>query len=64
MFAHVSINLAVSLLVGKGIRGWPAEMMPGSAQNINTLLNQLHAVEDDSIVPENSVIRGFIGGYL
>lgn len=34
------------------------------AKRINTLLNQLHAVEDDSMVPENSVIREFIGGGI
>lgn len=34
------------------------------AKRIATLMSQLHSVEDDRIVPENSVIREFIGGGI
>ncbi len=31
---------------------------------MNTLFQEMDAFEDDSIVPENSVIREFIGGGI
>ncbi len=34
------------------------------ASRVNALMQQLEAVADDSIVPENSVIREFIGGGI
>lgn len=34
------------------------------ASRIHTLFNEIDAVSDDSIVPENSVIREFIGGGI
>jgi uridine kinase len=34
------------------------------ADRVNTLFQEMDAFEDDSIVPENSVIREFIGGGI
>jgi len=34
------------------------------ASRVHTLMEQLESVPDDSIVPENSVIREFIGGGI
>jgi len=34
------------------------------ATRVNALFQEIDAVEDDSIVPENSVTREFIGGGI